>query len=256
MPELPEVETIVRYLRPRLVGEPLLAVEAHDPSLARLSPLRLPAVVMELRRRGKYILFQFADCLLVVHLRMSGRLCWGRKLPTDRVRLSFRFPAGTVYLVDRRRLAQVEVVERFERALGPEPLGDLGFLHFAMRHSRAPIKAWLLDQRNIAGIGNIYAAEILFRAGIDPRRPAAGLAEAEVERLRVAIPAVLTEAIAAMGTTLADATWRGPTGELGAFGTRLSVYGRAGEPCPVCGNPIQRVEIRGRGTYFCPACQR
>jgi formamidopyrimidine-DNA glycosylase len=211
---------------------------------------------MELRRRGKYILFQFADRLLVIHLRMSGRLEWGRKLPADRVRLSFRFPTGTVYLVDRRRLAQVEVMEHFERVLGPEPLGDLGFLHFATRNSRAPIKAWLLDQRNIAGIGNIYAAEILFRAGIDPRRPAASLAEAEVERLRIAIPEVLTEAIAAMGTTLTDATWRGPKGELGTFGVRLSVYGRAGEPCPVCNTPIQRVEIGGRGTYFCPTCQR
>ena len=258
MPELPEVETIVRALRPHIEGRLLESTEAYDPALLPgIKSLSLPAQVRRLSRRGKYILIELGKGTLVVHLRMSGRLVWCKSgVPEGRMRLALRFPHGSVYLVDRRRLATVEFVERFEKPLGPEPFGDLSWLSCELAKSRMPIKAWLLDQRKIAGIGNIYAAEILFRAGIDPRRPARALAEEEVQRLIKAIPEVLKEAISGRGTTLADAEYRVPTGEPGAFQVKLAVYGREGEPCYACGTPIRRVKIAGRSTYFCPQCQR
>ncbi|MBC7093569.1 bifunctional DNA-formamidopyrimidine glycosylase/DNA-(apurinic or apyrimidinic site) lyase [Candidatus Bipolaricaulota bacterium] len=257
MPELPEVETMVQGLRPLVEGETLLAVEAHDPKLVHVRPaLDLPVEVRALARRGKYALFDLGDRLLVIHLRMSGRLAWGASAPEGRVRLALRFPDGAVYLVDPRRLGTAEVVREFKGELGPEPFGDLSWLPTALKGSRMPIKLWLMDQRKIAGIGNIYAAEILFRAGIDPRRPARGLEPAEVRRLENAIPEVLQAALAEAGTTLPDGVYQGPNGERGGFAVELSVYGREGEPCPTCGAPVQRMILGGRGTYFCPCCQR
>lgn len=256
MPELPEVETTVRALRPRVEGRTLLAVRALDPALAPLSEaLPLPQEVQGLERRGKYILFRLESGLLVLHLRMSGRLLWQEKgPPPPHTRLVLEFPQGELLFVDVRRLGTVEVASEFAAELGPDALGDLSFLPTALAKSRAPIKIWLLDQRNIAGIGNIYAAEILFRAGIDPRRPARSLRPQEVERLKTAIQEVLKEAIAALGTTLADRAYRTPEGEAGDYDPW--VYGREGLPCKVCGTPIERIELGGRGTYFCPRCQQ
>ena len=257
MPELPEVETMVRGLRPHVEGKDLRAVEVDDPKLHGLrGTIPLPTRVESLSRRGKYVLFHLGDRTLVLHLRMSGRLLWARRKPAGRVRLSLRFPDGAVHFVDPRRLGTAEVVGEFAEDLGPEPLGDLAWLSPALNGSRMPIKLWLMDQRKIAGIGNIYASEILFRAGIAPERPANALSRAEVRRLRKAIPAVLEEAIACCGTTLADGQYRGPQGEIGAFACELAVYGRAGEPCRRCGSPIRRAVLGGRGTYACPRCQR
>lgn len=255
MPELPEVETIVRGLRPHVVGKEIVSVQAWDPQLAHVPPaLDLPVCVASLSRRGKHILFGLGDRVLVLHLRMSGRVLWAKRRPAGRVRLSLRLADGGVHFVDPRRLGTAAVVREFAGDLGPEPLGDLTGLFSALRESRMPIKLWLMDQRKIAGIGNIYAAEILFRAGIAPTRPASSLSRAEVGRLQAAIPAVLEEAIACCGTTLGDGLYRGPQGEMGAC--ELSVYGRAGEPCRRCGTPIQRTVLGGRGTYACPRCQR
>jgi formamidopyrimidine-DNA glycosylase len=256
MPELPEVETMARGLRPRVEGNMLISVQAHDPKLAHVPPaLELPATVASLSRRGKHLLFDLGDRTLALHLRMSGRAVWTRRLPKGRVRLSLRFRSGAVHFVDPRRLGTVEVVPEFTVALGPEPLEGLGWLPAALRNSRMPVKLWLMDQRKIAGIGNIYAAEILFRAGVDPRRPAGSLSRGEARRLMEAIPAVLEDAIAACGTTLGDGAYRGPSGEIGAFCYELAAYGRAGQPCPRCGTPIERIVLGGRGTYFCPRCQ-
>ncbi|MGC9530638.1 MAG: bifunctional DNA-formamidopyrimidine glycosylase/DNA-(apurinic or apyrimidinic site) lyase [Candidatus Bipolaricaulaceae bacterium] len=256
MPELPEVETIIRGLRPHVEGELLRTVAVRDPSLGPgLAGLELPQVVRAVRRRGKYILFELPSQVLVIHLRMSGRLVWSRRVPPGRVRLSLRFSPGAMHLVDTRRLATAQVGERSDLDLGPDALGDLSWLPAALAGSRAPIKTWLLNQRNIAGIGNIYGAEILFRAGIDPRRPANTLSPAEAERLQAAVPEVLREAIACMGTSLADNTYRAPTGELGSFAGCLRVYGRRGQPCPVCGHPVAQVKLGGRSSYYCPTCQ-
>ncbi|MCS7240134.1 MAG: bifunctional DNA-formamidopyrimidine glycosylase/DNA-(apurinic or apyrimidinic site) lyase [Candidatus Bipolaricaulota bacterium] len=256
MPELPEVETTVRILRPKVLGMNLLALQALDPALAPVAKLLpLPQPVQGLTRRGKYILFQLSEKLLVVHLRMSGRLAWHEKEPIpDHTRLILAFPHGAVLFIDPRRLGTVEVQDGFSEELGPDALGDLSFLEEALKESRAPIKVWLLDQRNIAGLGNIYAAEALFLAGIDPRRRASSLSPQEVSKLKAAIHQVLHEALAAMGTTLFDKTYRTPVGEAGDYEPR--VYGREGLPCKVCGTPIERIELGGRGTYFCPHCQK
>jgi formamidopyrimidine-DNA glycosylase len=256
MPELPEVEITVQLLRPKVLGEEILGVLALDPKLAHV-PARLPrpARVAGLQRRGKHILFELPRKSLVLHLRMSGRLAWSeeRDLPKH-TRLVLEFPRGRVLFVDPRRLGTAEVVEEFGKELGPDALGDLSFLTEALRGSSAPIKVWLLDQRNIAGLGNIYVAEALFLAGIDPHRPASSLKGKEVERLKGAIHQVLREAISAMGTTLADGAYQTPAGEAGDYAPR--VYGREGLPCPRCGTAIVRVELGGRGTYFCPRCQK
>lgn len=256
MPELPEVETTVRSLRPKVLGKELLFLHVLDPKLAHLPALLpLPAKVQDLLRRGKYVIFAFPKKLLVVHLRMSGRLAWHEEEDVpEHTRLVLEFPQGRVLFIDPRRLGTVEVAEEFAEELGPDALGDLSFLDEALRKSRAPIKVWLLDQRNIAGLGNIYAAEALFLAGISPRRPASSLTPAEIERLKKAIHQVLNEALAAMGTTLSDNFYRTPAGEAGDYEPR--VYGREGLPCQVCGTPIERVELGGRGTYFCPRCQK
>lgn len=256
MPELPEVESIVNTLRPRVLGQTLLAVQVLDPVLAYVPrALNLPATLERLERRGKYVLFGLGERWLIVHLRMSGRLLWQADEPRlPHTRLVLSFPHGNVAFVDVRRLGTVEVAREFQEKLGPDALSDLSFLPSALKESRAPIKIWLLDQRNIAGIGNIYAAEILFRAGIDPRRPANFLRPAEVSRLQAAIPAVLQEAIAALGTTLADNAYQTPEGEAGDY--EPWVYGQEGLPCKVCGTPIERIELGGRGTYFCPRCQK
>lgn len=257
MPELPEVETMVRGLRPHVVGKEIASVQAPDPKLAHVPPaLSLPATVARLSRRGKYILFDLGDRTLVLHLRMSGRLLWARYKPAGRLRVALRFRDGGVYFVDPRRLGTAEVVREFTSELGPEPLDDLAWLPSKLKESRVPIKLWLMDQKRIAGIGNIYAAEILFRAGIAPGRPADSLSRAEVSRLQKETPAVLEEAITCCGTTLEDGLYRGPQGEIGAFACELSVYGRAGDPCRTCGSPIRRTVLGGRGTYACPRCQR
>lgn len=253
MPELPELETIVRGLR-ALVGAELIGYEALDPKIARgLEGLTLPNGILGVRRRGKYIILQLCGQLLIVHLRLTGRLILSDR-PLDGARLHLFSSKGVLSLEDRRGFATVEIADRFRKELGPEPFGDLSWLRGALRGSRRPIKLWLLDQRNIAGIGNIYASEILFRAGIDPRRAAGSLGPEEVERLAEAIPALLSEAIAAGGTTFSD--YRDSQGRPGSFQASLKVYRRAGKPCPNCGAPIQRISLGGRSTFLCPRCQR
>lgn len=256
MPELPEVENTVRILRPKVVGKEILGVEPLDPKLEHVpQSLSLPAKVLELLRKGKYIVFDLGERKLVLHLRMSGRLLWERALSEipKHTRLISRFAEGVLLFIDPRRLGTAEVAEEFSEPLGPDALGDLSFLDEALQKSRAPIKLWLLDQRNIAGLGNIYACEALFLAGIHPRRPASSLTKREIAQLKEGIYRVLREALEAMGTTLADKAYRTPEGESGDYEPK--VYGREGLPCLRCGTPLERIELGGRGTYFCPRCQ-
>ena len=214
--------------------------------------MALPRRIREVRRRGKYIVFVLDRGYLVFHLRMTGQLVV-KDAPSDGARLVLRVDGEWLSFLDRRRLATAEYLRELRLELGPEPLGDLAWLPGALGKSRRPIKSWLLDQKNIAGIGNIYAAEILFSAGIDPRRPANSLTPEEIGRLGAAIREILTRAIAYRGTTFSD--YRDPSGSPGGFQELLRVYQRAGEPCPRCGAPIERIELGGRGTYFCPRCQ-
>ncbi|GAB4176215.1 MAG: bifunctional DNA-formamidopyrimidine glycosylase/DNA-(apurinic or apyrimidinic site) lyase [Thalassobaculales bacterium] len=274
MPELPEVETVMRGLAPHLEGRRLAAVEQRRPDLRRPFPPDFAARltgrrVSHLRRRAKYILATLDDgAMLLIHLGMSGRLLVspGRPPaldPHDHVVLTTE--DGTVIRFnDVRRFG---VMDLFAAAaadshpllagLGPEPLGN-GFsgpvLAAALAGRRTPVKAALLDQKVVAGIGNIYACEALYRAGISPRRLAQSVTGARAERLAAAIRAVLGEAIAAGGSTLRD--YRHADGELGYFQHAFAVYGREGEACPCCGGPVRRIMQAGRSTFYCAKRQR
>jgi formamidopyrimidine-DNA glycosylase len=263
-PELPEVETFVRGLAPA-IGRTIVSADVLDARLAVSAEDLVGARIAGIRRRGKYIGIDLGDGRsLVIHLRMSGRLrleC--RECETKYARMILRLDDGQcIYFVDPRRLGTAELLDdRFDLALGFEPL-DATFTAAALAElasqSRAPIKRLLLNQRKVAGIGNIYAAEALWRAKLDPRRKSSELSRAEVGRLHKAIVTVLKEAVEGLGTTLGTSVsdYHPTATETGAFQSRLAVYGREGEPCERCGEGIERVIQAGRSTCFCPACQR
>ncbi|NNC73235.1 MAG: bifunctional DNA-formamidopyrimidine glycosylase/DNA-(apurinic or apyrimidinic site) lyase [Sphingomonadaceae bacterium] len=270
MPELPEVETTVRGLEPILLGRRLIQVEARRPDLRRPIPVDLRqrmtgATVLRLDRRAKYGLIETdRGDTLVFHLGMSGR--W--RIDPDPIEphdhLLIVTDAGRrVALNDPRRFGSLDLVrsdahESFApfAALGPEPIGG-GFsalyLRTALAGRRAPIKALLLDQRVVAGLGNIYVCEALHMAKIAPRTMGCRIGTVRLERLVAAIKAVLGAAIAAGGSTLRD--YARPDGELGYFANQWRAYGREGEPCS-CGAPIRRRVDSGRSTFYCSRCQR
>jgi formamidopyrimidine-DNA glycosylase len=278
MPELPEVETVRRGLAPVLVGARLDAVTL------RRRTLRVPVPddfedrlvgkrIARLGRRAKYLLIEMEDGTLVIgHLGMSGHMRIWKGAPEEPGRhdhADFVTDAGvTVRFTDPRRfglllLSSVDEIDghKLFKDLGPDPLSN-GFNGVALAERLAgratPIKAALLDQRTVAGLGNIYVCESLFRAGLSPRRLARTIKNDRAERLAAAIRAVLTEAIAAGGTTLRDHV--SPEGELGYFAQSLMVYGHEGEPCPGClcerGEGIRRIVQSGRSTFYCPTRQR
>lgn len=271
MPELPEVETTVRGLARCLDGERIVRVAVNRPDLRRPFPPGLAraltgARVTGLGRRAKYGLIDTdRDHTLVFHLGMSGRWRIAPDRPDRHDHLVLETGSGVVLaLNDARRFGSVDWVETAAlaawppfAALGPEPLGpDLtaGYLAAAFAGRAAPVKPLLLDQRIVAGLGNIYACEALHRARIAPGRPAGGVSRAALERLGRAIPAVLTEAIAAGGSTIRD--YAQPSGELGYFAQAWRVYGREGEPCRQGRGVIERLVQGGRSTFWCRACQR
>jgi formamidopyrimidine-DNA glycosylase len=264
MPELPEVETFVRNLAPA-IGRTIAAAEVLDVRLALCGESFVGARINGIRRRGKQIVFNLGERGdLVIHLRMSGRLrleCSATEVPYTR--LILRLDDGQcVYFVNPRRLGTaVFFPNGFAEPLGLEPL-DAEFTPAAFASltakSKAPIKQLLLDQRRIAGIGNIYAAEALWRAEIDPRRPSNQLGRREVAKLHKAILDVLHDAVDQLGTTLGTSVsdYRPTAAEGGSFQNHLAVYGREGEACERCEGRIERVIQAGRSTCFCPSCQR
>ncbi len=276
MPELPEVETTVRGLRPVLEGARLALVEPRRPDLRRAFPPDLRqrltgAIVTGLSRRAKYGLVDTdRGDTMIFHLGMSGR--WrvdpDELLAHDHLVLETA-PLGTaagrrLALHDPRRFGSVDLWPTADlaafpafRALGPEPLGpDLtgAMLLAAFEGRRAPIKAMLLDQRIVAGLGNIYVCEALNLARIAPSRAAGRISLFRLDRLVDAVRTVLAAAIEAGGSTLRD--YARPDGELGYFSKQWRVYGREAEPCPGCATPVRRRAEGGRSTFWCPACQR
>ncbi len=268
MPELPEVETIKRELEPLLVGRKFAAVSVCDTKI--VSPLTVEGFQAELvgqgieylRRRGKYLFLHLSSgkCLMV-HLRMSGALLFDPPQPQSHVRLIFFLDNGSkLVLVDRRRLGVVSILDSekpVENRLGPEPLEpDFTTTEFSRRLQgrKAPVKAVLLDQKVVAGIGNMYADEALFKARIHPLRPAGDLSPQEIQRLFSAIRSTLRSAIENKGASVD--TYQRPGGEPGTAHFNFKVAHCGGEPCPKCGTPIQRLLIRNRGSYFCPTCQK
>jgi len=269
MPELPEVETVVRALRPALSGRRIRELELHHPRVSRhsnpefLSSVCKGATIETLERRGKFILFQLKNKpQLAVHLRMSGQLLLSEKpLDSPHIRATFHLDKGpNLYFVDIRTFGTIFLVDGSEpkgfRSLGIEPLSS-GFTVKSFRslleNRSTPIKTFLLMQERIAGIGNIYASEALWRAKIDPRTSAGDLSSHAIKRLHESLIQVLKDAVEQMGTTLSD--FRRPDGEPGRYGNKLNVYGREEEPCFHCGKPIQRIVQNGRSTFFCPRCQ-
>ena len=268
MPELPEVETVRRTIAPHVVGRRILAVDVREPRLRRpiapdlarrLAGRRIAAV----ERRGKYLLLEVGDGLRwVVHLGMSGRFLVGKPpadLPHVHVVIDLEGGRG-LYFRDPRRFGLM-LLSRDDADLGEigvEPLGDEFTGEFlwneTRRHRRPTVKSLLMDQRRIAGVGNIYANEALFFAGVRPTRRAGKITRAEADRIAAAVRAVLERAIASRGSSLLD--YRDADGNEGEFQRSLRVYERAGEACRRCGSEIQRRVIVGRGTFFCATCQR
>ena len=274
MPELPEVETIRVKLEPHLVGRRLERVEINDRRLVR--PFEPMAVAADLEgeriaaveRRGKYLIVRFeSGRALLIHLRMTGslrRAAQGDLAEDPHRRAVVKLDDGSdVAYRDVRRFGTWLLLEPGElepylaAKLGGEPLGR-GFtarkLGERLDGRRAPIKAALLDQRTVAGLGNIYVDEALWRAGVHPQQPAGTLAEDEVARITRAIKDALRAGISRQGASLRD--YSTPDGGRGRMQDRFRVYGREGEPCARCGTPIEKIRAAGRGTWYCPGCQR
>ena len=275
MPELPEVETVRRGLALKMTGRRIMRAELRRADLRRPFPPALAvrldgARIGGLGRRGKYILIELdADGLLLLHLGMSGRITAGSSAlppaPHDHVILTLD-DVTIIRFNDPRRFGLIDYVRRDEAArhpllagLGPEPLEpgfDAGYLAARLAGKLTPIKAALLDQRIVAGLGNIYVCEALFRAALSPRRLAGSIGPTRADRLAAAIRSVLTEAIAAGGSSLRD--YVQADGELGYFQHHWAVYGHEGEPCPGCNcsEGVRRIVQSGRSTFFCAKRQR
>jgi formamidopyrimidine-DNA glycosylase len=271
VPELPEVETIRRDLVPHVVGRRFTAVEVMPgaekvvalPSAAEFRRA-LPGLRIEgIERRGKYFLFPLSDGRhLIVHLRMTGALIHRPEgAPVDgylRVRLSLDDKTELRY-TDLRKLGMMWLVDDptlVVGKLGPDALEALlpATLRSLLAGRRAPIKVVLMDQARLAGLGNIYADEALFLAGVHPRRPAGSLGTDEVERLHGAVGEVLREAMGHRGSSFSD--YVDAEGKEGMHQLHVKVYRRSGEPCLVCGAAIERIKLGGRSSHFCPHCQR
>ncbi|MBU3725114.1 MAG: bifunctional DNA-formamidopyrimidine glycosylase/DNA-(apurinic or apyrimidinic site) lyase [Burkholderiaceae bacterium] len=283
MPELPEVEVTAQALRPAIDGARLKGFRFSGKSLRHPFPkaalARLQgASVVAVGRRAKYVLIEFPIGWLAIHLGMSGSIdcrigvetiAWG---PHDHVGLSFEgTKGGSVMLVyhDPRRFGSFQWIEKaglgaadIADRLGPgacgmEPL-DPAFtgrwLFDASRGRKVAIKQWLMDGRTVVGVGNIYACEALFDAGIHPRRAARAVSLKRYEQLAPAIQRILNQAIAQGGSTIQD--FHGPDGQAGRYGQSHRVYGREGQPCPRCARPIRRIVQGQRSTFFCHGCQR
>jgi len=276
VPELPEVETIVRQLRDHLVGQQINKVKILRPSQWKQnSPKTVEKtlknkIIKSINRRAKYIYIDFDDeSQLVIHLRMSGKLIWSDFDPKiDKYsRTILYFSSGSsLQFNDTRALGTLalltpDIKDTWQAKLGLEPLGeDLDFekLTGLIKKSKLDMKSFLLDQTKIAGVGNIYASEILFRSGIHPERKAFSLSKKEIEKLRVTIPLVLQLAVDKMGTSLGDgaSNFRSLYNIEGEFQKMIMVYDREGERCLKCSTPIIRIKQKGRSSYFCGGCQR
>jgi formamidopyrimidine-DNA glycosylase len=272
MPELPEVETVRRRLLSHLSGRTLADVDVLDHRLTDPEPpeavaARLQGVRIEtIGRRGKYLIAELDDgAALLVHLRMTGNLLWLSAPPAVAPRFlrarALLDDGSYLAYTDVRRFGTWRVAEDGAEAwlagkLGPEPLDTWAAADLARSFAgrKAPVKAAILDQRVVAGVGNIYADEALFAARIHPAAPAGRLSRARVARLHAAVIAALEAGIEAQGASIRD--FRTPDGGYGSAQERFAAYGRGGEPCVVCGTPLRRTVIVQRGTSYCPRCQR
>lgn len=266
MPELPEVETIKKDLAKIIVGKEIAGVCVHnprvikEPAVERFKKGLKKTLIRRVLRRGKVLILELSNAKsLVIHLKMTGQLVYPGN--SEKSRVSFYLSDGkTLDFNDQRLFAELRLLDdwrslRFIRNLGPEPF-ELTPREFnnKLKSRRTMIKPLLMEQGFISGIGNLYAAEVLFRAGIDPRRPAQGLSDKEKDILFRKIKQVLREAIRYGGSSVDD--YVRLSGRRGDYARHHKVYGREGRPCLVCKTPIRRIVLGSRGTYFCPKCQR
>lgn len=272
MPELPEAETVKRALAPVLEGRTITGVKLFLPALRTpLAPLRkaLPdRKILKVSRRARYILACLDDGhILLIHLGMTGviRIEDGSVSRRKHEHVFLYLDNGLIFrFEDVRRFGELEVHPAGKNGLpakfdsfGPEPLTDdfsPEYLYNCSRNVRGAVKNFIMDNAVVSGIGNIYATEILFAAGIDPRKPAGKLTRLQCRRITGAAKKILKRAIAAGGTTISD--FKQVDGSEGKFTVELRIYGKGGEPCPFCATPLQSVKIGGRTSVFCPRCQK
>jgi len=267
MPELPEVETIVRDLKP-FQGKTFAKVQVNDAFVLRQSldgfkKALLNQTIKSIYRRGKAIIVHLSSGKsLIVHLMMTGQLVMNHQADKH-TRIEFKFSDGSVLLYnDQRRFGQLRVVAelaevKYFNILGPEPFSDeftTAVIQEACKGSKRPIKNLLLDHTVIAGIGNIYACEILFRSKISPIRLASSITKKQADLLYQQIIEVLDEAIKHRGSSMRN--YRDGAGQKGRFNQRISVYAKQGEPCPVCSKSLLRIIQAGRSTFYCKQCQK
>jgi formamidopyrimidine-DNA glycosylase len=272
MPELPEVETVARGLDEQLTGRTVTGVDVRwersigAPDLAALAERLVGQTVTGVGRRGKWIVIQLdSGDTLLAHLRMTGQLLLepARSPDGDYTRVVLHLDDGhRLRFSDMRKFGRLIVTKDISDVLGdlgPEPLADdftVERFQTMLAQRRGRIKSLLLNQRFLAGLGNIYVNEALWQARIHPLRPANSLSPAEVRSLHHAIRGVLRAAIAEGGTTLDNGNFRQTNGEAGEFSTQLQIYGREGQLCACCGTLVERITVGQRGTYFCPRCQK
>ena len=262
MPELPEVETVVRTLRPLVLGRRILNAEFTQPRILRGEPSEMSAFlagrrITAINRHGKFIAIALDPGFLVVHLGMTGKLLVNAE-PTKWTHAVFTLDDGLMHYDDPRQFGRLECSRELpERvsALGPEPL-EVSLPDFAEALSarRSPVKAVLLNQAVVRGVGNIYADELLFRAGVNPLTFACAIKRGQVEKIYESMRAVLTEAIESRGSSVSN--YVDAEGRKGGFQWLHRVYRRTGEPCLTCGERIHRIVISQRGTHYCPRCQK
>ncbi len=273
MPELPEVHTMVEGLRPALVGRTIVGVRVNDPYLLKgTTPRRYRSAVVgkpveAVELSGKWVLIRHGSkCWTLIQPRMTGGFRVGDRRPPARARIGWTLDRSPyrIWYTDLRRIGVVMLLEDSQlrellaRKHGPDALSiDARTLGCRLARTTSPVKAALMKQELVAGLGNIYSEEALFRAGIRPDRPANSLSREELRRLARAIRTLLRDAIACQGTSFRD--YRTASGRPGRFQDLLCVYHRAGQPCRRCGQPVERMKMPGvanRYTHFCPRCQK
>lgn len=272
MPELPEVETVRRGLEKLILGKKISNIEIHYPKMIKTDLEQFQKemsgqVIQTMRRRGKYLLFYLTDKILISHLRMEGKYFYYPDQVPERkhahVFIQFE-DGGTLVYEDVRKfgtmeLLALELLEAYfvSKKLGPEPTKqDFDFENFiaALKKSKKPIKSHLLDQTLVAGLGNIYVDEVLWRAQIHPTRPSQNLTRAEATAIHNQTISVLGQAVEKGGSTIR--TYTNAFGEDGTMQEFHQVYDKAGQACSRCGSIIEKIQLGGRGTHFCPKCQR
>ncbi len=262
MPELPEVETVVRTLRPAIIGRRILNAEFTQLRVLIGSPHKTSKAlsgrrIQSIERHGKFISIRLDKGFLVVHLGMTGKLLVNAE-KSKWTHAIFTLDEGVLQYDDQRQFGRIEYGDELPgrvAALGPEPL-EVSFEDFRERvkSRKSAIKAVLLNQAVVRGVGNIYADEALFRAGVHPKKPAASLSKDRMRRLYDAMREVLAEAIASRGSSISN--YVDAEGRKGSFQQSHRVYQRTGEPCVKCGTKIKRILVAQRGTHFCPKCQK